>query len=62
MAIMLVMTAKEQTAAARSALKRGIKGKDVRNHNGARSIVHHRHNEYKRFGGKEKRELMRGMD
>ena len=37
---MVIMTAEQVKEMNRAGLKRSIKGSDVRNHNGARSIAH----------------------
>lgn len=55
-----IMTAAENAKVKQAARQRVVKGTDFRCHNGARSLVHKRHNAYKRFGGKERREAMKG--
>lgn len=58
MAKITIMTADEVAESKKDARKRALKGANVANHTGAKS-VHRRKDGHKRFGGKEKREAMR---
>lgn len=60
---MIIMTATEVRQSKLEGMRRELMGNDVRNHSGARSLVHKNHKkaeQNKRFGGKEKRQMMRG--